>query len=104
MERIDDTPGRAADDSAASGNGSGIIPGPIPTSASKRSAMRNGDATASHADQVRGDALHRIAELRHDPDAIRRAFETGEYPYRRKMRSRDYESHLEELQAELLKA
>ena len=28
-----------------------------------------------------GNPRHRLAEMRHDPDAIRRAFETGEYPY-----------------------
>ncbi|MGI9334111.1 MAG: polyphosphate kinase 2 [Gammaproteobacteria bacterium] len=46
---------------------------------------------------------HTLAEMRHDPDAIRRAFETGEYPYRTKMRRADYEKHKAQLQAELLK-
>ncbi len=45
-----------------------------------------------------------IAELRHDPSAIRRLFETGEYPYHTRMRNDPYESHLLELQRELLRA
>ena len=39
----------------------------------------------------------------HDPETIRRAFETGEYPYKRKMRRKTYEKHKAELQIELLK-
>jgi polyphosphate kinase 2 len=49
-------------------------------------------------------AAHHIAELRHDPAAIRRLFETGEYPYRTPMRTGPYEEHMLELQRELLKA
>ncbi|MEM8579839.1 MAG: polyphosphate kinase 2 [Pseudomonadota bacterium] len=37
------------------------------------------------------------------PEAIRRAFETGRYPYRRKMPRRSYEAEKARLQAELLK-
>ncbi|WP_424965418.1 polyphosphate kinase 2 [Dinoroseobacter sp. S375] len=37
------------------------------------------------------------------PEAIRQAFETGRYPYRRKMARRAYESEKAQLQAELLK-
>ncbi|MEM1077515.1 MAG: polyphosphate kinase 2 [Pseudomonadota bacterium] len=37
------------------------------------------------------------------PEAIRQAFETGRYPYRRKMARRAYESEKAKLQAELLK-
>ncbi|MGE4044542.1 MAG: polyphosphate kinase 2, partial [Acetobacteraceae bacterium] len=45
-----------------------------------------------------------VAGLRHDPAAIRRLFETGEYPYSTRMRAAPYEQHLQELQRELLKA
>ncbi len=45
-----------------------------------------------------------VAEMRRSPDAIRHAFETGEYPYATKMKTSDYEHHLVELQTELLKA
>ena len=48
-------------------------------------------------------AAHRLAEMRRDPDAIRQAFETGAYPYKTKMRRRDYEAQKAELQVELLK-
>ncbi|MEQ8815049.1 MAG: polyphosphate kinase 2 [Thalassobaculum sp.] len=45
-----------------------------------------------------------IAQRRRDPDAIRKAFESGEYPYRGRLRTKDYESHMSALQVELLKA
>jgi polyphosphate kinase 2 len=48
-------------------------------------------------------AAHRLAQMRHDPEAIRRAFESGEYPYTTKMRRKDYEKNKAELQVELLK-
>lgn len=44
-----------------------------------------------------------VSERRHDVEAIRRAFETGEYPYKRKLRRKIYETHKAELQIELLK-
>ncbi len=46
--------------------------------------------------------LHHLAELRHDPDAIRHLFESREYPSR-KISRRYYEKHKVELQIELLK-
>jgi len=49
------------------------------------------------------NAAHRLSEMRHDRDAIRRAFETGEYPYKQKLRRSVYEQHKAELQVELLK-
>lgn len=50
-----------------------------------------------------GARLHDLAVMRRDPDAIRRAFETGSFPYQRKMRRAPYEKHKAELQVELLK-
>ncbi len=41
---------------------------------------------------------------RRDPDAIRRAFETGDYPYKSKVTERAYLERMLPLQAELLKA
>lgn len=41
---------------------------------------------------------------RHDPAAIRRAFETGDYPYTTKVGERDYLERVKPLQAELVKA
>jgi polyphosphate kinase len=49
-------------------------------------------------------AAHSIAALKHDTAAIRRLFETGEYPYKTTMRTAPYEAHMLELQCELLKA
>ena len=49
-------------------------------------------------------ALHRIAQMKHDPAAIHRLFETGEYPYTTRMRADAYEAHMLDLQRELLKA
>lgn len=50
-----------------------------------------------------GGVLHALAQMRHDPEAVRRAFETGAYPYQTKMRRAVYERHKAELQVELLK-
>jgi polyphosphate kinase 2 len=44
-----------------------------------------------------------IVDLRHDPEAIAHAFESGRYPYKSKMRRAAYEKHKAELQVELLK-
>ena len=44
------------------------------------------------------------AQMRHDPAAIHRLFESGEYPYATRMRMGPYEEHMLELQRELLKA
>jgi len=49
------------------------------------------------------DARHRLARLRHDPEAIRQAFENGEYPYTTKINRKVYEKRKAELQVELLK-
>jgi polyphosphate kinase 2 len=43
------------------------------------------------------------SQLRQDPDAIRRAFETGEFPYKNRLGAKIYEEQMEELQVELLK-
>ncbi|MGP0103762.1 MAG: hypothetical protein ACLPG2_00020, partial [Rhodoblastus sp.] len=43
---------------------------------------------------------HHLAQMRHDPAAIRRVFETGEYPYAAHMRTGPYEEHMLKLQQE----
>ena len=45
-----------------------------------------------------------LRAMRQDPEAIRHAFETGEYPYKTKLRESQYLDHMSRLQAELLKA
>ncbi len=59
-----------------------------------------------HSDARRQAAAlrHELARLKRDPAAIRRLFETGEYPYHSRMSRRPYEEHKAELQVELLKA
>ncbi|MEM8853071.1 MAG: polyphosphate kinase 2 [Pseudomonadota bacterium] len=49
------------------------------------------------------EKLQRLAEMRRDPEAIRHAFESGEYPYSQRMRRPDYEKKKAKLQSELLK-
>ncbi|RAU24038.1 polyphosphate kinase 2 [Paramagnetospirillum kuznetsovii] len=44
-----------------------------------------------------------MAEMKHDPEAVRHAFETGEYPYKSRMGRAEYEAKKASLQAELLK-
>jgi polyphosphate kinase 2 len=46
---------------------------------------------------------HLLARARHDPDAIRHAFENGIYPYETTMKRTAYERKKAQLQAELLK-
>lgn len=50
------------------------------------------------------NAAHHLSVMRHSPDEIRRIFETGEYPYKKKMSRKVYEKRKAELQVELLKA
>ena len=44
-----------------------------------------------------------LAQLRHDPEAIRSLFESGEYPYARRISTQQYEARKRQLQIELLK-
>ena len=46
----------------------------------------------------------KVTDMKQDPDAIRLAFETGQYPYKQRMRRNDYEKQKKALQVELLKA
>ena len=50
-----------------------------------------------------GACRHQLGEMRRTPEAIRRLFENGEYPYHTKMRRAAYEKQKAELQVELLK-
>ena len=50
-----------------------------------------------------GPPRRNLTAIRHDPDAIRRMFETGEYPYKRKLKRKSYERQKAALQVELLK-
>ncbi len=61
-----------------------------------------GAAIQASPDQ-RISPAHILAEMRHDPAAIREAFESGVYPYKTKLKRASYEIHKAELQVELLK-
>jgi polyphosphate kinase 2 len=66
----------------------------VPTTAAAPAAPAQATAQAEDAQST----------TRHPtPDEIRRAFETGEYPYSKKLSRRAYEKQKAELQAELLK-
>jgi polyphosphate kinase 2 len=60
-------------------------------------------ATGRRKKAGKADALHQLAEMRRDHDAIRHAFESGEYPYSARMKRRAYERKKALLQVELLK-
>ena len=65
----------------------------------------NGSADpAAVAEPAAPPAGPSLRAMRHDPEAIRHAFETGEYPYKTKLRESQYLDHMSRLQAELLKA
>ncbi len=49
------------------------------------------------------DEVFRLPEFSYDQDAIRHAFESGEYPYNKKLDRKSYERTKLELQTELLK-
>ncbi len=76
---------------------------------SVKSVAKSAAVTIEHEHDVNIEAelqessAHRLAELRHDRDAIRRIFETGEYPYKQKISRKSYEKQKSELQIELLK-
>jgi polyphosphate kinase 2 len=63
----------------------------------------NGNGAQAAAGTIEEPAVS-LAERRRNPELIRHAFETGEYPYQTRMRTRDYEQHMAEQQVELLKA
>ena len=44
-----------------------------------------------------------LEQLRHDPEAVRHAFETGEFPYKNRLGTKAYEDEMAELNIELLK-
>lgn len=69
-----------------------------------RKLVAAGSKNVSQKRAKAGELNHALAEMRHDPEAIRHAFETGAYPYSKKIKRGAYEKHKAELQTELLKA
>jgi len=92
----DDASGTRADPARA--DGSGLI---------ARSAAALADTSAPELTTRRTTRAERREALRRtqaDPDAIRRAFETGAYPYTDRLTEGAYLRQMAELQVELLKA
>ena len=56
------------------------------------------------AETADGQGHVTLAQRRHDPEFIRHAFETGEFPYKTRIATKAYETSMAELQIELLKA
>ena len=68
------------------------------------SASPEDDSSTENPHEKTAAALHELAEIRHDPNAVRESFESGKYPYRRKLPRSVYEKQKAGLQVELLKA
>ena len=92
---------------AKAGNSKGAVvaaaatPAPSPT---QPQGSTDPSPAEPEAEPQAENALHKLAEMRQNPEAIRHAFESGEYPYKTKMKLKEYEDHLVGLQTELLKA
>ncbi|RMD91300.1 MAG: polyphosphate kinase 2, partial [Alphaproteobacteria bacterium] len=75
----------------------------------ERPEIRHEDASPAKRARKRGNGSAGAGEKgdltfpKVTPDAIRHAFETGEYPYKKKMGRKEYEAEKARLQAELLK-
>jgi polyphosphate kinase 2 (PPK2 family) len=79
------------------------VPTPVTEGAEPNGAAAGVEPTVTGS-AAPPSAAHIIAAMRQDPVAIRRLFESGEYPYKTAMRNAPYEAHMLELQRELLKA
>jgi polyphosphate kinase 2 len=91
---------RSASGTTEASNGAAPANGHHPSIASSKAEAPTNPA----APEAIEPAARAIAALRHDPTAIRRLFESGEYPYKSSMRTGPYEAHMLELRRELLKA
>ncbi len=69
-------------------------------------SLETGEALAETAPVERAPERHRedTRRLRADAEAIRHAFETGEFPYKTRLSNKVYLDHMAALQVELLKA
>ena len=76
---------------------------PRPAAEDASAKTEPGNDAHPAAEPLPNAAPRRAAEMRRDRDAIRRIFETGEYPYKLKIGRKLYERQKAELQIELLK-
>jgi len=72
--------------------------------AEKAAATPQQLADAKDAAERADEELRRKMESNHNPEAVRKAFESGAYPYKSKLKKGDYEKQKAALQVELLKA
>lgn len=75
----------------------------LPNAAPSNPEPAAADAPAPTGQSRGGEYRHKLAEMRHDAEMIRRVFENGEYPYHTRMRRAVYEKQKAALQVELLK-
>ena len=83
-------------------------PKPAPAAAATDTAQKTAAKKAETGKTGNGEAKPKspsakVADMRQDRETVRRLFETGQYPYKNKIRRKDYEKHKAELQIELLK-
>ena len=78
--------------------------GRFPDTKRSSAKKRRAPSRATSSTDRNGQAIHHLAEMRHDPAAIHHVFESGEYPYSTKIKRPAYEKRKAKLQAELLKA
>lgn len=91
------------DDPVKSGEVDPDVPSELATTAKPAKPRKKRSKKSSSAVDLSDSPVHQLAEMRHSPEAIREAFETGKYPYKRKISRKTYEKHKAELQVELLK-
>ena len=96
-------PESAAPEAAVGDEGGAVAETPAEEPVGVKDADAKVVAQKHHKHPSTGAALKELAKKRHDPAAIRRAFETGEYPYHTKMRRNAYEKQKARLQVELIK-
>ena len=100
---------RVARTASARGNGAAAADAAEPAASSQSgvdaasAAPPTGPNAGRMSQRAGAEYRHQLAEMRHDPETIRRLFENGEYPYHTPMRRAVYEKHKAELQVELLK-
>ncbi len=76
---------------------------PVDATVAATATSPTGD-NAAPAGAIEIEHVPTLAQRRRDPDIVRRAFETGEYPYQTRVRLSEYEESMADLQVELLKA
>jgi polyphosphate kinase 2 len=85
-------------------DGGTVQAGTAPPAAEAPRPLQGPAPPAKEARQAKEAKPLSPAQLRKDPDAIRRAFETGEFPYKTRLAGKQSEAEMAALQIELLKA